>query len=79
MNFRRIIYSKYGKYIISIILGLGLASLFRRACKNRNCLKFIGPPIQKIKGQVFDFNDKCYMFEEKAETCSPLKRIIPFA
>ena len=36
MNFRRLLYSTPGKYIISILLGLGLATLFRRACKERN-------------------------------------------
>ena len=27
----------------------------------------------------FEYNDECYVFEEKAETCSPLKKIVPFA
>ena len=28
------------KIAISIMLGLGLATLFKRVCKNRNCLSF---------------------------------------
>ena len=79
MHIRRIIYSKFGKYIISFLLGLGLATLFKRACKERNCLKFVAPPFNKIQNQIFKYNNECYKFEGNAETCSPLKKIIPFA
>ena len=79
MHIRRIIYSKYGKYIISCILGIGLATLFKRACRERNCLKFIAPPPHKIDKQIFQYNNSCYIFEPHAETCSPFKKIISFA
>lgn len=79
MYIKRFIYSKFGRYVISILLGLGLASLFRRACKERNCLKFVGAPINKIEKQVFEYNNTCYKFEDKAESCSPLKKIVSFA
>ena len=32
--------TKYGKIIISIILGIGLASIFRKSCDSRNCIIF---------------------------------------
>ena len=79
MHIRRIIYSKYGKYIISFILGLGFAALFKRACRERNCLKFVAPPIDKIKNQIFKYNDKCYTYKQSAVSCSSHKKIIPFA
>ena len=78
MNIKGIIYSKFGQIIISILLGLGLATLFRRACNERNCLVFKGPEISKIKNQVFKYNDKCYSFEEKAKTCDASKKMISF-
>ena len=79
MYLRRLIYSKVGKYIISILLGLGLATLFRRACKDRSCLVFHAPHINKIKNQIFKFDDKCYTFKEKAESCDKNKKILSFA
>lgn len=79
MNIRRLIYSPFGKYVISMLLGIGLASLFRKACQDRNCLKFVAAPMSKIKNQVFKYNDTCYTFENKAESCSPMKKIITFA
>ena len=29
-----------GRIILSILLGFGIATLFRKACKDRNCLNF---------------------------------------
>jgi hypothetical protein len=79
MYLRRLIYSEVGKYVMSILLGLGLATLFRKVCNDRSCLVFHAPHINKIKGQVFDFDGKCYTFEEKAERCNVNKKILSFA
>ena len=79
MYLRRLIYSEVGKYVMSILLGLGLATLFRKVCNDRSCLVFHAPHINKIKGQVFDFDGKCYTFEEKAERCNVNKKILGFA
>ena len=79
MYLRRLIYSEVGKYIMSILLGLGLATLFRKVCNDRSCLVFHAPHINKIKGQVFNFYGKCYTFEEKAERCNKNKKILSFA
>ena len=38
-----------GKIIISCILGLGLASLFKKICVDDNCLIIKSPPIIKYK------------------------------
>ena len=79
MNLKRLIYSDVGRIVISIILGLGLATLFRRVCKERNCLVFHAPQLNKIKGQVFKFKDKCYTFEEEIEKCDSNKKMVEFA
>ena len=79
MNLRRLIYSEVGRYIISILLGLGLATLFRKVCNERNCIVFKGPALNKVKGQVFKFNDRCYQFQEKIEKCDDRKKIVDFA
>ena len=79
MNLTRLIYSDVGRYIISILLGLGLATLFRKVCNERNCIVFRGPALNKVKGQVFKFNDKCYQFDEKIANCEDTKKIVNFA
>ena len=54
MYLRRLIYSDFGKYIISILLGLGLATLFRKVCDDRNCIVFKAPDLKKILSPTFE-------------------------
>ena len=75
----KLLNSPAGKIMISILLGLGLATLFRKVCKNRNCMIFKAPEIEKIKDKTFKYNDKCYKYIEKAESCDKNKKIVSFA
>ena len=79
MYLKRLIYGAPGKLIISIILGLGLATLFRKVCKDRDCIIFRAPDIKKIQNQIFKFEGKCYKFSEEIERCDSNKKIVPFA
>ena len=79
MYLRRLIYSNIGKYIISILLGLGLATLFRKVCNDRNCIVFKAPNLNKIKDQIFKFGNKCYKYTESIESCDLNKKQVNFA
>ena len=76
---KKLLYSKTGNIIVSIILGFGLASIFRFSCKNNNCIIFKAPSIKNIRGKVFKFNNKCYKFNENAEKCNNDKKKLHFA
>ena len=78
-NIRRLLYGAYSKYFISAVLGLGLATLFRKVCNDRNCLVFYGPKFKEIDKKTFQFNEKCFQFEKKTGSCDKTKKIIPFA
>ena len=52
MNFKRLLHSSLGKIIISILIGLGLATLFRKVCNDKNCLTFKGPILGDIDGKI---------------------------
>ena len=79
MNIKRLIHGKFSRYIISAIIGIGLATLFRKACNSRNCLVFKAPNIEKIKNQIFKYNDKCYTFNEQVGSCDKNKKIVEIA
>lgn len=79
MYIRRLLYSDVGRVIISILLGLGLATFFRRVCKDRECLVFHAAPLHKIRDQIFKYNSKCYQFKETAQRCDESKNILKFA
>ena len=79
MYVKRLLNGKFSKYVISAIIGIGLATLFRKACNSRNCLVFKAPTIDKIKNQVFKYNEKCYKFKENAQSCDKNKKIVEIA
>ena len=62
-----------GKCVVSVILGIGLATIFRKSCESRNCMVFNAPPIDDIKGNVYKHDTKCYKFTERSVKCDPLK------
>lgn len=72
----KLIHSYTGKTIISILLGLGLATLFRKACKDRQCMVFYAAPIEKIKDKIYKFNDKCYTFKNVAKSCDMSQKTV---
>ena len=71
----KILNNRVGVIVISIILGLGLASLFRRVCSGANCIIIKGPPTSEIKDRIFIFGDKCYTYKTKGVSCSEKKNM----
>lgn len=75
-NINRLINTKIGVGFISIMLGLGLASLLKKVCKDKSCIDFKGPVITDISGNIFRYDDKCYTYEHKSVLCNNKKKII---
>lgn len=78
MNLKRLLHTKTGKIVLSIILGLGIATLFRSSCKGRNCLVYYAPPLDEMKDKTFKYDGKCYTYEPKHVKCDKSKDIIHF-
>lgn len=72
---KNIINSKIGKIIVSIILGLGLASLFRNNCENNSCFDYVSPNLDDINKNVYKYDDNCYKFESNVIKCKNIKTI----
>ena len=79
VNVKNIINSRPGQISISIILGVGLDSFFRKACNSRNCLVFQAPSPEEIDGKVYSYGNKCYSFKSTATQCDKNKKIIEYA
>jgi hypothetical protein len=75
----KFVHTQTGKYIMSFLLGLGLASLFRTVCKDKMCLAFHAPPLEDIKDKIYKFGDKCYKYTPTPTKCDKSKKIIGFA
>ena len=76
MNLQRLLNTELGQTFISILLGLGLATLFRKACTDKNCLKFNGPIISEIEDKIFKHDNKCYKYTTSSSKCDNTKRVI---
>jgi hypothetical protein len=79
MHLSKFVHSESGKYIMSIILGIGLATLFRVACKGNNCIITQAPPLEEIKEKTYRIDGKCYKIESNAVSCNSQKQIVEFA
>ena len=52
MHLSKFVHSTTGKYIMSIIMGLGLATLFRQVCKGAKCRTISAPPLEDLDDQI---------------------------
>jgi hypothetical protein len=76
MDLKRLLKSSEGKILVSIVLGLGLASLFRKAIKIQDSFEFNGPVLDEVEGKVFKQGDKCYKYESKNDKCKETTKIL---
>jgi hypothetical protein len=79
MGLKVLIQTDRGKILISILLGLGFATLFRKSCKDKECIEFKGPKLSDIKGKVYQYENQCYEFAPNPVKCSSDKKMVRFA
>jgi hypothetical protein len=78
MHLGKFVHTETGKLVMSIILGFGLASLFRTVCKNNDCLIFHAPPLEQLKDKIYKNNDKCVKYSPVSTKCNTHLRTINF-
>ena len=76
LNLGKFVHTQTGKYIMSVLLGLGLASLFRVVCKGKECIYFKAPPLEEITNKIFKYENKCYKYVPVSTKCDNKKKII---
>jgi len=78
MHLEKLVNSKTGKVVASILLGFGLASLFRTVCKDKQCLKFHAPPLEKINDKIYKNGEKCIKYNSVPTKCSSMIKTVEF-
>ena len=76
MNIKRLLNTPMGKVLLSIILGLGIATIFREVCHGKNCITFNGPVISEIDGKIYKFGEDCYKYQTKSAKCDAMKKTV---
>ena len=61
--------SKIAKIILSVIWGLGLASLFKKVCHDRNCIIYRAPDPILFNNQTYIYDNSCYKFDTELSRC----------
>lgn len=79
MYLNKLVRTNTGKYIMSILLGIGLATIFRSVCKGKDCIIYSAPPLNEIEDKIYKFDEKCYKYERQLKQCNSTKRIVEFA
>jgi hypothetical protein len=79
MELGKFVQTQTGKYLMSILIGLGLASLFRKVCKDRGCIIFQAPPLETITDKIYSHDNKCFKYLATSTKCNKSKRIIDFS
>ena len=74
MAVQKLLHTKNGQMFISILLGLGLASLFRMTCKDKNCMIFKHPGVDKIDNKVYKSGNRCYKYTVEQGVCDAEKK-----
>jgi hypothetical protein len=58
-----------GAIMISVILGLGLAAMFRKSCTGNNCVVVKSPDMKDIENSVYRVNDNCFKYTPQIVAC----------
>tara|TARA_B110000259_G_scaffold49535_1_gene58100 strand:- start:5182 stop:5385 length:204 start_codon:yes stop_codon:yes gene_type:complete len=64
----KLLETENGKIIISVILGLGLASMFRKICNTNNCLVIKGPKLKEMN-KYYRIDKTCYKYKPYPIEC----------
>lgn len=64
----KFIQSPTGSKLFSILLGLGIAGLFKMSCDSRSCIVYKGPEF-KDDNKTVKVNDQCYSVKENIIQC----------
>ncbi len=61
--------SKIGQIVISIILGLGLATIFRKVCTGNSCVVVKSPSSDDINKYYYKINQDCFKYNPVPVPC----------
>lgn len=57
------------RIVIAVILGFGLAAVFRSTCSGPRCVVVRAPDPKDVDGKVFQYDGKCYTFQANMVSC----------
>lgn len=68
--FAELLENKMGQILISVILGLGLATVFKKVCTGNNCIIIQSPDVKEVEKFYYKIDDDCYKYKAYATQCT---------
>jgi hypothetical protein len=78
INIHKYFKTKAGIYLLSVLLGIGVATLFRKVCQGDMCTLFKAPKPELVVDKIFKFDGKCYKYNVEHINCKNNKKTIYF-
>jgi hypothetical protein len=78
VDVKKIVSSDRGAIVMSILLGFGIATLFRKACLTRDCIVFEAPSKEMLTQGILKYDGKCYQNEPEHVQCDRKKKKVHF-
>jgi hypothetical protein len=78
MDIKKIVSSENGAIVMSIIMGIGLATLFRQHCTQRDCIVFEAPSKDFLTKGILKYDNKCYKNDPEHVQCNKNKKKVHF-
>lgn len=69
MHLSKFIDTDFGSVTISVLLGLGVAGLFRSMCKDGKCIVIQGPKSSEVENYYYKMNGDCYKYRPMLAPC----------
>jgi hypothetical protein len=69
MQVKKVLQSQAGSILISVLLGLGLAAMFRRACSGDGCLVIKAPNLSEVQKHLYKVESDCYKYTPEVIPC----------
>jgi hypothetical protein len=61
--------SKTGSIAFSILLGFGIAALFKKACDDNKCIIIQSPDVNELNNYFYRTNNVCYKYTPVETKC----------
>ncbi len=65
-----------GAAIVSIVIGVGFAAIFRKVCTGDACTRWSAPSREDIDGKIYKNGDKCHTYTTKTVGCDGKSGIV---
>jgi len=76
LSFKELMSDKYGSIFISVILGLGLSAIFRKACKDGKCIVLRGPKPEELTNNTYSWYNNCFQYQIVPTKCGDKDKLI---